>query len=462
MLYVPTPETTSQADTAAIYTTADLQYLDTPLGTLAVHAPRGGWAYVDADELALLRALAAGDALPASDDRAAKLAALWTRGLVAADGRWAREPGPSPAAGQEVFSLAMLLSTGCNLACTYCYLGHDNPAGWRHATRDEALAAIDAVRARGHAVTVVDLGEVAPIGDLWREIVLALRERPLEASRQLRVLVQTNATTLDEDDCAFCAAHGISVGVSLDGPAAVHDAARVFRDGRGSHARVTRVLGSLAAHGVPHWTIATVGRHNVELPEQVIEALAAFPAAPYALKPILPAGAAGADWETLGISAAAYAAFLRRAIRHGLTRDPPRLDLTSRQFLARILGRPDGWVKSCTSRRCGCGETRLVYEAGGHWTPCPRFGEYGVRTATPETIPALALPVWSRALPAACSACAWQSACGGGCALSGPDDPHCLAYRAHFEALFEDVLPAAAADPALGEAVFGGLELARG
>jgi len=42
----------------------------------------------------------------------------------------------------------------------------------------------------------------------------------------------------------------LSVGLSLDGPADLHDAFRITADGGTTHARVTRSFGSLREHGV--------------------------------------------------------------------------------------------------------------------------------------------------------------------------------------------------------------------
>ena len=52
--------------------------------------------------------------------------------------------------------------------------------------------------------------------------------RPRRRGRPCRASIQTNGTTLDEDLADFLADHDVAVGISLDGPREVHDAARVF------------------------------------------------------------------------------------------------------------------------------------------------------------------------------------------------------------------------------------------
>jgi radical SAM protein with 4Fe4S-binding SPASM domain len=167
---------------------------------------------------------------------------------------------------------------------------------------------------------------------------------------------------------------------------------------------------------------------------------------------VLRLGEARDRWGRIGIDADEYAAFLRDAIRLALCRSAP-LDTTRHRFLNRVLGSPDGWRTACTSRRCGCGKQFLVVEGKGRRAPCPKFAGPGPgseripdRTgdcALPTDLPGDAAAALGE-LPTACRACPWQRFCGGGCALSGAQDPMCAAYRATFEAIFEEILPAVA------------------
>jgi hypothetical protein len=52
--------------------------------------------------------------------------------------------------------------------------------------------------------------------------------------------IQTNGILIDQEWCRFLASEGFSVGLSLDGPAALHDSYRVNRGGKPSHAQAMR------------------------------------------------------------------------------------------------------------------------------------------------------------------------------------------------------------------------------
>ena len=63
--------------------------------------------------------------------------------------------------------------------------------------------------------------------------------------------LQTNGTLLDEAWVAVIKRYSLTVSISVDGPPAIHDAARVDHRGRGSHEAVARGITMLTAAGVP-------------------------------------------------------------------------------------------------------------------------------------------------------------------------------------------------------------------
>ena len=59
--------------------------------------------------------------------------------------------------------------------------------------------------------------------------------------------------------------------MSVDGPAAFHDANRRTRSGGGTHARVVQALALLRTHGVPFHAIAVVGAQTLTDPDGFID-----------------------------------------------------------------------------------------------------------------------------------------------------------------------------------------------
>jgi uncharacterized protein len=76
--------------------------------------------------------------------------------------------------------------------------------------------------------------------------------------------MQTNATLIDGAWCDLFAQHGVRVGVSVDGPAALHDRHRRTRGGKGTHHLVMRGLQQLRARGIAHHAIAVVTRATLD------------------------------------------------------------------------------------------------------------------------------------------------------------------------------------------------------
>jgi uncharacterized protein len=140
----------------------------------------------------------------------------------------------------------------CNLACDYCYVYELRDRSWRHRPAVMGPAVVRAAaRAIADHVARHDLRAIRVILH-GGEPLLVGRERLLEIvsdlrnavplSCRLKVGLQTNGLLLDEEMLQALADHGIGVGVSLDGPAAVNDRHRRHADGRGSYDTVARAL----------------------------------------------------------------------------------------------------------------------------------------------------------------------------------------------------------------------------
>jgi uncharacterized protein len=87
---------------------------------------------------------------------------------------------------------------------------------------------------------------------------------------------QTNAVLIDPAWCDFFARHHVRVGVSIDGPAGLHDRHRRTRDGRGTHAHVMRGITQLREAGLPFHTICVVTREAFDQPDALYDFFAAL------------------------------------------------------------------------------------------------------------------------------------------------------------------------------------------
>jgi uncharacterized protein len=101
-------------------------------------------------------------------------------------------------------------------------------------------------------------GEPTLVGvDRFAAMCEQARER-LSDRVEVGFSIQTNGTRLDPRWVQTLHEHDVTVGISLDGPAVINDAARVDHRGRGSHAAVVRGIGMLRDAGVPFGILSVV------------------------------------------------------------------------------------------------------------------------------------------------------------------------------------------------------------
>jgi hypothetical protein len=139
-------------------------------------------------------------------------------------------------------NLLVFLSDRCDLACDYCFLSlnQGKPTVLGEA---RALAAVDAHLARAGAKAQVTILGGEPL--LHPELALATARRARAGGA--RVTVVSNGTHAAPKTVEALLALGASLTVSVDGPAASHDAHRLLAGGGGSHAKVFAALEGLDA-----------------------------------------------------------------------------------------------------------------------------------------------------------------------------------------------------------------------
>lgn len=159
----------------------------------------------------------------------------------------------------------------CNLRCRYCfYLEKESLYGsgesWRMT--DETLEAYIRQYIEAQPATTQDInftfqgGEPTLMGlDFFRHAV-ELEQKYLPAGKTASNSLQTNGLLLDDQWCEFLRENRFLVGLSLDGPAELHDAYRTDSLQRGSFDRVMQGMKCMQKHGVNFNTIACIHRRN--------------------------------------------------------------------------------------------------------------------------------------------------------------------------------------------------------
>jgi uncharacterized protein len=166
----------------------------------------------------------------------------------------------------------------CNLDCRYCfYLEKENlypkePGKENWTLRGEVLETYIRDYIAAQEVPEVAFawqgGEPTLLGVDYFRAVVELQGRHAGGKRITNAL-QTNGVLLDDAWCAFLAEHRFLVGLSIDGPRALHDRYRVDKGGAPTFDRVMRGLGFLKKHGVEFNTLTVVQRDNASHPLEV-------------------------------------------------------------------------------------------------------------------------------------------------------------------------------------------------
>jgi uncharacterized protein len=128
---------------------------------------------------------------------------------------------------------------------------------------DNALAAPD--------FTIVwHSGEPLVLPVDWYRTAFVSASRGAPAGVSLPHSMQTNGMLVDDAWCAFFQEHAVRVGVSLDGPAWLHDSRRRTRSGQGTHARVMRGIDALRRNGVPFHIICVIGAQSLDAVDELM------------------------------------------------------------------------------------------------------------------------------------------------------------------------------------------------
>lgn len=149
-------------------------------------------------------------------------------------------------------TLILKVASRCNLNCTYCYMYNAGDTTYRLQPKFMSEAVADATLARvqahvrkhrlGHFRFVFHGGEpLLADPDFYRRFVREAR-RVLLPRTEPSFAMQTNGTLLTDAWCQVLGELGIGLGVSLDGPPAVHDKARRDHQGAGTYAAAVRGL----------------------------------------------------------------------------------------------------------------------------------------------------------------------------------------------------------------------------
>jgi sulfatase maturation enzyme AslB (radical SAM superfamily) len=175
--------------------------------------------------------------------------------------------------------LTIYVNNRCNLNCSYCYSANDGAPPQTvsgEAVRAASRLVAGACASRNIPFTLVFHGGGEPAlnpPSVDRMLDIAAQETA-ERGIPLRTYIASNGV-IPEDAAEWLAGRFDLVGISCDGPPAIHDRQRPARDGHPTSAAVDRTIGVLRRRGRPFHIRATLAERNFHRQAEIVAYLGA-------------------------------------------------------------------------------------------------------------------------------------------------------------------------------------------
>lgn len=321
----------------------------------------------------------------------------------------------------------------CNLDCAYCYFLAKELLypGSRFRMAHDLLEEYTRQYIEAQRVSEVTFawqgGEPTLMGLAFFELAVALQQKYRRPAMRIHNALQTNATTLDDGWARFFKRHQFLVGVSLDGPRALHDIYRVDKGGKPTFDRVMDGIALLKQHGVEFNILATLHAGNAAHPLEVYRFLRDDVGAQFVqFIPIVERDndtgyQEGDAIRPRSITGAQYGAFLCAVFDEWVRSDVGRVFVQIFDVaLAAWLGRRPGLC--VFEETCGAA---LALEHNGDVFSCDHFVEPRYKLGNLREAPLIELVASEQqhqfgltkrdTLPRQCRECAVRFVCNGGC-----------------------------------------------
>lgn len=269
-----------------------------------------------------------------------------------------------------------VVTTRCNLACTYCQTKTDHPEDMDFKVAAQVLKYLFDMR---NPYVNLEFQGGEPLLN-WK-VVKFLIENAKQINVTNKILglsLVTNGLLLDKKKIDFLIQNNVGICISLDGPDMIHDKNRVCRAGKGTYKKVRSSIQLLKKaykdKGVtrPLDLLCTVTRTSLSSPEKLIDEYLSWGVERIALRPVNKIGLAKDQWERIGYSPEEFNRFWARAIDYLLRLNKKNIHMKERLasvMLTKIFKKENpGYVDMMSP--CGAGRSVLVYMPNGDIYPC--------------------------------------------------------------------------------------------
>lgn len=172
---------------------------------------------------------------------------------------------------QTLHVMAKPIGPICNLDCEYCYYLHKEDLypgtkSWRMAPETLETYIQQYIEAQPKEAKEVTFawqgGEPTLLGIEFFQRIVELEKKYARSGQTIANALQTNGVLLDEEWVDFFKRENFLIGLSIDGPADLHDHYRYDKKGQGTFAAVLKAMQLLQRHAVEFNALIVVHREN--------------------------------------------------------------------------------------------------------------------------------------------------------------------------------------------------------
>lgn len=350
-------------------------------------------------------------------------------------------------------------SSACNLCCSYCF--YKDVAAHREKAFEGMLSPEMMEKVTASAMAFAEYsctfafqgGEPTLRGlDFYRH-VMELQQRYRKEGVAVFNTIQTNGTLIDEDWAAFLAENHFLVGLSLDGPADLHNLNRTDPAQKGSFNSVMKAVRLFRKHRVDFNILCVLTKRNARSIEKIFRFYLKEGFGFLQFIPCLDPFDEPGKNEPYSLSSEDYAYFLMKIFdlwfeeyKKGNYISIRHLD----NWLSILLGRAP---EACSM--IGHCSPQFVVEGNGSVYPCDFYvlDQWNLGSAETQSFAEIACSPrlrdflsTSAVIPAECRKCRWYPLCRNGCRRERNADGiniYCEAVRCFFENRFDQMQQAA-------------------
>lgn len=184
--------------------------------------------------------------------------------------------GTGPAYTRRFHVMAKPTGSRCNIDCNYCFYLHkeqlldqDRHSGMSEEVLETFIRQYIDSQDGEQVVFSWQGGEPTLMGLEYFEKIVALQRKYQKPGQRIENDLQTNGILINDNWARFLRKHNFLVGISIDGPAELHDRYRVTRSGKPTFEKVMTGVAALKRHQVPFNALVTVNRTNARFPLEV-------------------------------------------------------------------------------------------------------------------------------------------------------------------------------------------------